>query len=112
MAIRLLMCGSRDWTDKKAIAYCLHQMEVEYGGVTTVIEGEAPGADTLSREAAMYRGIPVERYPADWKRYGKGAGPIRNLQMLREGKPDVVIAFHEDIGSGRGTLNMVERALN
>jgi len=49
-------------------------------------------------------------FPADWKSYGKGAGPIRNQLMLDEGKPDLVLAFHNDISSSRGTADMIRRA--
>lgn len=75
-----------------------------------VIEGEARGADTMAREAAEQLGIPVLPFPADWTRFGKAAGPIRNRQMLTEGKPTEVIAFHHDISKSRGTRDMVVQA--
>ncbi|WP_051229197.1 DUF2493 domain-containing protein [Pleomorphomonas oryzae] len=75
-------------------------------GLSVVIEGEQAGADTLSSQWAQRRGIAVEPFPADWDRYGKTAGPIRNARMLAEGRPDVVIAF-----PGRfGTWDMVDKA--
>ncbi len=49
-------------------------------------------------------------YPADWKRYGRAAGRIRNALMLEYEKPDLVIAFHEDLSTSRGTLDMLKRA--
>lgn len=52
----------------------------------------------------------VEKYPADWEKYGKVAGPIRNQQMLDEGKPDVVYAFTDDLSNSRGTADMCRRA--
>ena len=45
-------------------------------------------------------------FPAEWKKHGKAAGPIRNRKMLQDGKPDLVLAFP----GGRGTANMVELA--
>lgn len=50
--------------------------------------------------------MPVEKYPAQWDIYGKQAGVLRNLQMITEGKPDVVVAFP----GGAGTANMVRQA--
>lgn len=50
-------------------------------------------------------GFPVERYPADWERYGKRAGPIRNRKMLDQG-PDLVVAF----GGDKGTADCVREA--
>ena len=77
---------------------------------TTIIQGEARGADLIAKSVARAQGCPIECYPADWAQYGKAAGPIRNKQMLDEGKPDLVLAFSEDIGSSRGTANMVMQA--
>lgn len=82
-----------------------------------VIEGEASGADTIAREVAFELGIPedrVLRFPARWDDYPreqrKRAGHDRNTQMLREGKPDLVVAFHVDLMRSRGTINMVRQA--
>jgi len=47
-----------------------------------------------------------EHSPAEWDKFGRRAGPLRNEQMLREGKPDVVVAFP----GGRGTAHMVRIA--
>jgi len=63
------------------------------GGVTVIISGCAPGADTLALEWPEARGIQVARFPADWNTHGRAAGPIRNQQMLDEGKPELVVSF-------------------
>jgi hypothetical protein len=44
---------------------------------------------------------------ADWDKHGRAAGPIRNQQMLDEGKPDLVVAFL--LPQGSGTLDMIRR---
>ena len=54
--------------------------------------------------------IPVEKYPADWTRYGYAAGPIRNQQMLDEGRPSLVLAFHNDFEHSKGTKDMIDKA--
>ena len=105
--MRVLVCGSRDWTDAALILETLRGV----AEVTVVIHGAAPGADTLAGEAARAMGIPVQAFPADWDRYGRAAGPIRNQRMLDEGHPDLVLAFHDDIASSRGTADMFRRAL-
>ena len=51
-------------------------------------------------------GLPCAVYRADWEGLGRKAGPIRNQQMLDEGKPDLVVAFP----GGRGTANMMRIA--
>jgi hypothetical protein len=74
--------------------------------IDTIIHGCAPGADTWADRWATFAGRNCERYPADWRLHGRAAGPIRNAQMLAEGKPDLVVAFP----GGKGTQNMVRQA--
>lgn len=50
-------------------------------------------------------------FPAKWKEFGRAAGPIRNQQMLDEGKPELVLAFHDDLENSKGTKDMVGRAM-
>ena len=103
--MRLLVCGDRNWWDALTI-----RTELFSRMPSVVIEGEARGADTIAREEAESLGIPVEKYPADWEKHGRAAGPIRNKQMIDEGKPDFVLAFHDDYENSRGTRNMVSQA--
>lgn len=69
-----------------------------------IISGGAAGVDTVAIEFAVVNWCDCKEYPADWKKYGKSAGYIRNKQMLVEGNPDLVIAFP----GGKGTANMVK----
>ncbi len=71
-----------------------------------VVSGAARGADQLGEWYAHERGYKVERYPADWKTYGKAAGPIRNEKMADNA--DALIVFWD--GESRGTRNMIETA--
>lgn len=100
--MKLLICGDRNWSDGNAIRDVIKQFNP-----STVIEGEAKGADTLARLSAETMGIDVMRFPADWQKYGRAAGPIRNSQMLKEGNPDVVVGFHYKIDDSKGTKNML-----
>ncbi len=104
--MRILITGDRNWTDKDKIRAMLSSVP----DVEEVIEGEARGADTLGKEVAQELEIPVESYPADWSKYHKAAGHIRNQQMLDEGKPNLVLAFHSHIEQSRGTADMIRRA--
>ena len=75
-----------------------------------VVEGGAPGADLLSKKAAISLNIEYREYKADWKKYGRAAGPKRNQQMLDCERPDLVVAFHPNINESKGTKDMVNRA--
>ena len=104
--MRVLVCGDRNWTDIEVI----RQKLISIPDISVVIEGEARGADRIARQVAEELNIPVEKFPANWDKYGKAAGPIRNQQMLDEGKPDLVLAFHNDLENSKGTKDMVIRA--
>lgn len=115
--MRVLICGSRDWTRRAVIETYLNGFKVEFGSDLVIIEGDAKGADKIAGDWARKNLLEKNHlcFPADWKKHGKGAGPIRNKQMLVEGKPDIVIAFkdHFDLFLQRGgTENMVEQANN
>jgi hypothetical protein len=77
--------------------------------LSTVIEGGQKGADKLARIAADSIGLDVIEFPANWRGRLKAAGPYRNRLML-DLKPDLVIAFHEDIKNSKGTKDCVEEA--
>jgi hypothetical protein len=103
-APRVLVTGSREWADLGPIRRELAKLPA--GAI--VIHGAARGADRLAGEAAAGLGLDVRPCPADWERYGKGAGHIRNRRMLAEDKPDLVLAFHGNLDESSGTRHMVE----
>jgi len=118
---RVLVCGGRDYNDEARVFRVLDLAHAA-NPIGVIIEGEAPGADTLGREWAKSRGIPFEAYPAAWddlthadalirtradgKKYDARAGFRRNQKMVDVGAPDVVAAFP----GGTGTDDMIRRA--
>jgi hypothetical protein len=76
--------------------------------IDAIIHGGAPGADAMAGEFANVSNIREVVFQADWKKYGRRAGPLRNQRMIDEGNPDLVVAFP----GGRGTGDMVTRARN
>lgn len=105
---RVLVCGGRDFADADLLNSELdriHDWSLD-GPITSLIHGGARGADTLAGKWAKANGVPVRVFPANWQEHGRGAGHIRNQQMLDEGKPDLVVAFP----GGAGTANMIQRA--
>lgn len=103
--LRVLVCGGRNFNDPLTLGSWLGGI-VNSHGIAMILEGGARGADRMAREFAKWKGIPVETYVAEWDVYGRAAGPLRNREMLDNGKPDLVVAFK----GGRGTANMVLQA--
>lgn len=101
--MRVLVCGGRDFKNDDFMKKVLDEYRYT---ATCIIHGAARGADKLAHNWAGWNKIQVEAYYANWNKHGKAAGPIRNQQMLDEGKPDLVIAFP----GGNGTRDMVTRA--
>jgi hypothetical protein len=101
--MRILVCGGRDFNDSALLSKVLSQHSNKD---SVIIQGEAQGADYLARVWAVQNNLPFESYLANWKKYGKRAGYIRNVQMLNEGKPNLVIAFP----GGKGTQMMINLA--
>ena len=65
--MKILICGSRNFSDTKIIKNFIYSLPSD----TIIIEGEARGADSLARDFSTERGLTVEKFPADWARYGK-----------------------------------------
>ena len=107
--MRILVCGDRSWRDAQRIHTVIWGLWAEETDLV-VVHGGAAGADTCAAESAKSLGIPCEEFKADWKQYGRAAGPIRNRQML-DTKPDRVIAFHANLEKSRGTKDCVKEAL-
>lgn len=104
--MNVLICGSRDWSDPDPIRERISTLPPG----SRVIHGGCRGADQIAGDLAEQMGLEVSCFPANWSEHGRSAGPRRNQQMLVEGSPDIVLAFHEDIESSRGTRDMITRA--
>ncbi len=97
---RVAVTGGRDYADEAWVETVLDAARQRLG-LTVLVHGGAPGLDTLADRWAKRRKVPAEVYPAEWRRWGRSAGPRRNQQMV-DTAPDVLIAFR----GGRGTDNM------
>jgi hypothetical protein len=103
---RILICGARDFDDISAIKRVIDNLNQD----DIIIHGDASGADSIAGLLASKRGLQIMAFPAQWNKYGKAAGPIRNQQMIIDGKPNMVYAFYTDKVHSRGTKNMVKQA--
>jgi SLOG family YspA-like protein len=113
--MRLLISGSRNYNDYEAfkdnILKYYHDTERKTGShrIDCIISGGARGTDTMAERFADEYNIPKEIYPADWNKYGRSAGPIRNRQMLKEGRIGEVVCFMAK--DSRGTADMLQAAI-
>lgn len=106
MAYRILVTGSRTWTDDLAIGAALADLTRGHAGVV-VVHGGARGADASAARWAARKGHTVEEHLADWEGCGKRAGMIRNAAMVKAGA-DLCVAFIRD--NSRGATACAEMA--
>jgi len=109
--MKILICGDRNYTNWLKIKDYLDTLDSD----TIIIHGCATGADSLAGNLSSGRGWEIMRFPAEWDKHGRASGPIRNpsdlnQQMIDEGKPDLVVYFHDDIKNSKGTKDMITRA--
>lgn len=108
--MKILISGSREFNDyalaKEFIDGCLADLIKDE--VFTVLSGGCRGADSLGERYAAEKGYTVWKYPADWKRYGRAAGPIRNEIMVKTA--DVIICFPKKESRGsRSVIALAEK---
>ena len=103
---RLLVSGSRTWTDVEVITTELQFIAGKYNNVV-LVSGHAIGADRIAEEVATDLGWVIEIHEPDWTLNGKSAGFKRNTAML-ESDVQAVLAFHKDGSSG--TADAIKKA--
>lgn len=109
--IRVVIAGSRNYTDySSASKFICENLSAYEKKSLIIVSGGCRGADSLGERFAAENGISVEKYPAEWKKYGKGAGLVRNMKMAEI--CDFAICFWD--GKSKGTFSMIDycRKLN
>lgn len=101
--MKVLICGSRSINDPTLVSRAVSQSGM---APTHIISGGARGVDRLAFEYASSRGIEFTEYLADWDRYGKRAGFMRNCVMV--GVAQAVIAIWD--GKSQGTKHSIDYA--
>lgn len=112
----IIVTGGREYWDRTTVNNILHTV-IETARSwnkdrrVMVYYGDATGTDEIANEYVLLRmvydkRISYQKHFADWTRYGRAAGPIRNAVMFAAARPDIVVAFP----GGTGTANMVSIA--
>lgn len=103
---RVIVAGSRYYNNyeeaKKYIDFFISNIKNEY--TLIFLSGDCCGADKIGEKYAIEKGHKIEIYPAEWEKYGKSVGPLRNKIMAE--KCDYVICFWD--GKSSGTKSMIE----
>lgn len=106
---RVVISGSRYWNDYDVILNVLKYTLPQHNKVMIIV-GDCRGADEQVIQASLDSGKNVIVYKAHWKEYGKSAGPIRNLDMVNDNDPHLILLFHNDIDNSKGTKHMLSLA--
>lgn len=107
--IKVIIAGTRDFNDyaflKKNVDYFLQGINPNNEEIE-IVSGNARGADKLGERYAKEHNLPVKLFPANWDKYGKRAGYLRNQEMANYS--DVLIAFWDE--KSKGTKHMIDIA--
>ena len=107
--IKVIIAGTRDFNDydflKKNVDYFLQGINPNSEEIE-IVSGNARGADKLGERYAKEHNLPVKLFPANWDKYGKRAGYLRNQEMANYA--DVLIAFWDE--KSKGTKHMIDIA--
>jgi hypothetical protein len=107
MKMKIIIAGSRSFTDyEELVLVCDHLLSNLDQEDIEIVSGCASGADRLGEEYAKDNDYRLTKFPADWEKYGRSAGYLRNRQMAEYA--DMLIAFWDTNSSG--TKNMIQEA--
>ena len=101
--MRTIIAGSRGIKRLSVVYDAVESIDWE---ITEVLSGTAQGIDVLGEIWAIRHNIPITRWPADWKKWGRTAGRIRNELMAANA--DALIAIWD--GESPGTRHMIQHA--
>ena len=107
--IKVIIAGTRDFKNYELLKQKMDKIlanRVKNNEEIIIISGTARGADKLGERYAREKGYKIERYPANWDKYGKRAGYIRNEQMAKVA--DACVCFWDE--QSKGTKHMIDLA--
>lgn len=110
--LKILICGGRHFCDYALLeSIADNVVKEQFFSEIEIVSGHCIGADRMGEEYAKRRNYALKIFPAEWKKYGKRAGPIRNKQMIdyiAEFENKIVIAFTSP--NTKGTKNTIALA--
>lgn len=109
--MRVLVCGSEYFADRRKVWTNLYELD-HYYGFSTLLFGDLRGATKLAKEWADHRGLTHRAFPADRQHFGAAGDIFRNRELVVEQQPDLVIAFCvTELAESTAVKDMVNQAL-
>ncbi|MCR5105611.1 MAG: DUF2493 domain-containing protein [Eubacterium sp.] len=112
--MKVVIAGLRGFNDYEIFKVKMEQLfqdnEID---VTEIVSGGASGVDAMAERYANEKRISVKVFNADWKKYGRGAGPVRNKEMAEYvGEKGALIAFWDYKSKGTGSMIKIAEKMN
>ena len=109
LCVAIAIVGSRDFNNKAYMKEKLNSLGNKLDGVKCIVSGGAKGADSYGEQWAKINGYEKLIFNADWNKFGRSAGPIRNTYIVQNS--DLIIAFpRSDPNNSRGTYDTIKNA--
>jgi len=103
--MKIIIAGSRNFNDYNLLKSSCDNLLTQFTNIE-IVSGTARGADKLGERYAREKGYSIKEFPANWDKFGKSAGYIRNDEMAQYA--DMLIAFWD--GTSKGTKHMIDLA--
>ena len=105
--MKLAVVGSRGFDDYECLKRRLDQLQAQHGPISEIVSGGAKGADSLAERYAAENDIDTTIFHPDWDKHGRGAGFVRNVEIVDY--CDKLFAFWD--GESRGTKHSIDLAI-
>ena len=105
--MKTIIAGSRTITNYKLIKETLDNINFK---ITEIVSGTAIGVDKLGEKYGLENNIQIKQFPANWDKYGKSAGYIRNKDMADYA--DDCIVFYNGISNGSNHMIKISKENN
>lgn len=106
--MKLIVAGSR--SIKSVVEVYIAIEACKFDRITEIVSGKAKGVDTIGEQYALEYNIPITEFPANWSKYGKAAGQIRNKEMADYA--DALVAVWDGYSKGTAGMITIMRKLN
>ena len=103
---KVIIAGGRDFKDYDLLKTKLNKILSNINTQIVIVSGKARGADSLGERYANEMEYKIAEFPANWDKYGKRAGYIRNEEMAKYA--DACVCFWD--GKSKGTKHMIDLA--